>query len=58
MRLGYGAFEILTIILLTVMLVIFWRARFVWCLLVSFAWTTFLAGIFRYVFEIPLPGTV
>ena len=58
MRLGYGAFEVLTIIALTIILSIFWRQALWACLTVSFVWITFLAGVFRYVFTLPLPGSV
>jgi len=58
MRLGYGAFEILTIIALTIILLVFWRRALWACLAVSAVWVTLLAGVFRYVFTIPLPGSV
>lgn len=57
LRLGYGAFEVLTIIALTTILSIFWRQALWSCLTVSIVWTTLLAGAFRYVFTIPLPGS-
>lgn len=57
-RLGYGAFEVLTIVVLTVLLANFWRQALWACLLISFVWVTFLAGVFRYVFTIPLPGSI
>jgi hypothetical protein len=58
MRLGYGAFEVLTIIALTTILSVFWRQALWACLAVSIVWVTLLAGVFRYVFTIPLPGSV
>jgi hypothetical protein len=58
MRLGYGAFEVLTIIALTAILLIFWRKPLLPCLTVSFLWVTLLAGVFRYVFTVPLPGSL
>ena len=58
MRLGYGAFEVLTVIALTTILLVFWRQALWACLAVSVVWVTFLAGVFRYVFTIPLPGSV
>ena len=58
MRLGYGAFEILTTIALTTILSVFWRQALWACLAVSIVWVTLLAGAFRYVFTIPLPGSV
>jgi hypothetical protein len=57
MRLGYGAFEILTTIALTTILSVFWRQALWACLAVSLVWVTLLAGVFRYVFTIPLPGS-
>ena len=57
-RLGYGAFEVLTIIALTTILSVFWRQALWACLAVSIVWVTLLAGAFRYVFTIPLPGSV
>lgn len=58
MRLGYGAFEVLTIIALTTILTVFWRRALLPCLSVSIVWATLLAGAFRYVFAVPLPGSV
>ena len=57
-RLGFGAFEALTIIALCIILSIYWRKALWACLAVSVVWTVFLAGVFRYVFTIPLPGSV
>lgn len=57
-RLGFGAFEALTIIALCIILSIYWRRALWACLTVSVVWTLFLAGVFRYVFTIPLPGSV
>lgn len=58
MELGYGAFEVLTILFLTVLLAVFWRSALWKCLLVSVVWVTLLAAAFRYVFVIPLPGSI
>jgi len=52
----YGSFEVLTIVALTAILTIFWQPRLWPCLAVSVVWVTLLAGVFRYVFVIPLPG--
>ena len=57
-RLGFGAFEALTIVALCIILSIYWRAALWACLTVSVVWTVFLAGVFRYVFTIPLPGSI
>lgn len=56
-HLGYGAFEVLTIIALTAILGFFWRKSLLACFAVAAIWTTVLAGGFRYVFAIPLPGS-
>lgn len=57
-RLGFGTFEALTIIALCIILSIYWCKALWACLAVSVVWTLFLAGVFRYVFTIPLPGSV
>ncbi|MFV2033550.1 MAG: hypothetical protein ACC631_00315 [Halocynthiibacter sp.] len=57
-RLGYGSFEVLTILALTLILSVFWKRTLLLCFLVSAAWITLLAGAFRYVFVIPLPGSI
>ena len=54
--LTYGSFEVLTIVALTAILTIFWQPRLWPCLAVSVVWVSLLAGVFRYVFVIPLPG--
>jgi len=56
--LGYGSFEVLSIIALTVVLSVFWGASLLACFAVSAGWITLLAGAFRYVFVIPLPGSL
>ncbi|MEX3009712.1 tripartite tricarboxylate transporter TctB family protein [Hoeflea sp. TYP-13] len=58
MELSYGAFEVLTILFLTFILAVFWGKAIWMCLTVSVVWITLLAGAFRYVFVIPLPGSV
>jgi hypothetical protein len=55
-RLSYGSFEVLTIVALTAILLVFWQSRLLPCLAVSVVWVTILAGVFRYVFVLPLPG--
>lgn len=57
-RLGFGAFEALTIIALCIILSIYWKRALWACLTVSVVWSLALAGVFRYVFTIPLPGSV
>lgn len=56
LRLSYGSFEVLTIVVVTAILSIFWLPRLLLCLVVAAAWVTVLAAIFRYVFVLPLPG--
>ena len=58
MELSYGAFEVLTILFTTVVLAIFWGKALWMCLAVAAVWITLLAAAFRYVFVIPLPGSV
>lgn len=50
---GYELFSILT---LTLILRIFWRATLKRCLLVSTGWIIALVSVFRYAFYILLPG--
>ena len=57
-RVGYGSFEVLTVITLTIILVLYWRKPLGHCLSVAVIWSTLLAGAFRYVFTIPLPGSI
>lgn len=52
-----GAFEAHTTIMLTLLLAYFWRAGFLPALVVSALWSVSLAGVFRYAFEVPLPGS-
>ncbi len=57
-RLGYGVFEVLTTIMLTLVLWLFWKRPVLPCLAVAAVWSTLLAAAFRYVFVVPLPGTL
>jgi hypothetical protein len=54
-RLVIGNFEVATVIILTAILSIFWRAPLWRCFVVSFVWTAFLSLVFRLVFELQLP---
>jgi tripartite tricarboxylate transporter TctB family protein len=56
-QLVFGAFETHTTITLTLLLAYFWRAGLMKALAVGALWTVSLAGVFRYVFEVPLPGS-
>jgi hypothetical protein len=52
----FSSYELISIITLTLVLRIFWRAALVRCFLVSAFWTIALASVFRYAFHILLPG--
>ena len=52
----FSSYELISIITLTLILRIFWRAALVRCVLVSAFWTIALASVFRYAFHILLPG--
>ena len=53
----FSSYELLTMIALTGILRLFWRATVVRCLLVSVAWSIALATVFRSGFNILLPGS-
>jgi len=53
---NFSSYELISIITLTLILRIFWRATLVRCLLVSALWIIALASVFRYGFHILLPG--
>jgi hypothetical protein len=53
---NFSSYELISIIILTLILRIFWRATLVRCFLVSAFWTIALASVFRYGFHILLPG--
>jgi hypothetical protein len=53
----FSSYELLSIIMLLVLLKVFWRAAFWKCLAVSAVWVTVLAAVFRYGFQILLPGS-
>ncbi len=53
----FSSFEFITILVLTLILRVFWRAPVLRCLLVSLPTTIFLAAIFRYGFKVLLPGS-
>ena len=56
-QLQLGAFEAHTTVMLSLLLAYFWRAGFLPAFTVSVIWSVSLAGVFRYVFEVPLPGS-
>ena len=53
---SFSSYELISIITLTLVLRIFWRATLLRCLLVSAFWIIALASVFRYGFHILLPG--
>jgi len=53
---NFSSYELISIITLTLILRIYWRATWVRCLLVSAVWIIALASVFRYAFHILLPG--
>ena len=55
-QLDFGPFLILTIILLTSLLYIFWKQKLLSCFIVSLVWSLFLSFTFTNFFNIPLPG--
>lgn len=56
MWLGLGSFELVSTIVLSVILAIFWKGPIWACVGISAGWILLLAGAFRYLFNIPLPG--
>ena len=52
----FSSYELISIITLTVILRIFWRASLTRCFLVSAGWIIALVSVFRYAFHILLPG--
>jgi hypothetical protein len=55
LRFIIGAFEVVTVIVLTAILRIYWQQPLWACLAVSFGWTAFLSIVFRLIFSQPLP---
>lgn len=53
----FGSYELFSIAALTLILKLFWQARFLHCALVSVGWIMFLATVFRYGFRVLLPGS-
>lgn len=56
-KIGIGTFEIISIPILAAILRIFWRAPVVRCVLAAGVTVIVFASIFRYGFNIPLPGS-
>jgi hypothetical protein len=57
LRLDFGTFEAVSILVLAVILRVFWRATTLRCLLAAAVAVLVFASIFRYGFNIPLPGS-
>jgi Tripartite tricarboxylate transporter TctB family len=55
-RLLLGSFELVSTIVLTTLLAMFWGRPLIACLAVSAGWILALSAVFRYVFKLPLPG--
>lgn len=54
-RLVIGNFEVASLVVLTAILFIFWKAPLWKCLAVVFCWIAFLSAVFRIVFNVQLP---
>jgi hypothetical protein len=55
--LRFSSYELISIVVLTLILRLFWRSTFLRCFLVSCLWVIALASVFRYGFHILLPGS-
>lgn len=55
LRFIVGAFETVSLVVLTGLLKLYWRAPLWACLAVTVAWTAFLSIVFRMLFLTPLP---
>jgi hypothetical protein len=55
-RLLIGSFELVSIIVLTALLAMFWGRPLLACLAVAAGWILALSAAFRYLFKLPLPG--
>jgi hypothetical protein len=56
-RFSFSSYELVSAVVLTILLKMFWRATLPRCLLVSVVWVIVLASIFRDGFRILLPGS-
>ena len=54
-RIAIGAFEVVTVIVVTAILRIYWKGALWACLAVALGWVAFLSVMFRIVFQTPLP---
>jgi hypothetical protein len=55
LRFFIGAFEVVSIVVITAILRFFWQQPLWTCLAVSAAWIAFLSIVFRMIFIVPLP---
>jgi hypothetical protein len=55
LRFVIGAFETVTVVVLTAILRIYWQAALWTCLAVALGWIAFLSVVFRMIFHVPLP---
>lgn len=55
LRFIIGAFETVSLVVLTGLLKLYWRAPLWACFAVTLAWTAFLSVVFRMLFQTPLP---
>lgn len=53
----FSSYELISIVTLYVLLKVFWRETWWRCFLVSAVWVIALASVFRYAFQILLPGS-
>ncbi len=53
----FSSYELISIIMLTLILRFFWRGAWPRCVLVSVVWIVALASVFRYGFHLLLPGS-
>ena len=53
----FSSYELFSIVALSGILRLFWRARLRYCVLVATLWSVALASVFRYGFHILLPGS-
>lgn len=53
----FSSYELISIVTLFVLLKVFWREAWWRCFLVSAVWVIALASVFRYAFQILLPGS-
>jgi hypothetical protein len=55
LRFVIGAFETVSLIVLTAILRVYWQAPLSTCVAVALGWIAFLSVVFRMIFHVPLP---